>query len=383
MDKIQLLGPGRGPPSSFECVCINPKVANGFATRSSNNYGTLTNNKSEIRRRNFDRAVSKDGTCNFLPTHVEKQGRKFMTDIFTTLLEVKWRWTLTIFCIVYFGSWTIFALLWYAILYYHGDIQNFEKESWEPCITGIQNFTEAFLFSVETQQTTGYGFYHLTERCSTAIFLFCIQSIVGVILEGLLVGLVFAKVSRAKKRSETIMFSRNAVINKRDGILCFMFRVADMRTTTLLEAHVRAQLVRKRVTSEGEVIAYHQEELEVGGDGEKDDKVLLFWPTTVIHRITDSSPLRDITQEDLHTYNNLFEIIVVLEGIVESTGLTVQARSSYLPSEVLWGQRFANLTSCKTSSGMRAIDYSLFHNTYPAIMVTDEDSPDKVLYESA
>jgi len=36
-----------------------------------------------------------------------------------------------------------------------------------------------------------------------------------------------------------------------------------MRVTHLLETHIRAQIVKKRVTSEGEVIAYHQEELEV------------------------------------------------------------------------------------------------------------------------
>lgn len=109
-----------------------------------------------------------------------------------------------------------------------------------------------------------------------------------------------------------------------------------MRVTHLLEAHVRAQLVKKRTTSEGEIIAYYQEELEVGGDGEKDDRILLFWPTTVVHKISKNSPLRELAQMDLHLYNNTFEIIVVLEGIVESTGLTVQARSSYLPSEVIF-----------------------------------------------
>ncbi|ODM96819.1 Inward rectifier potassium channel irk-1 [Orchesella cincta] len=386
-DKIELkTGKEKSCASSLECVHINPKGVDSSSmgstvSVSTANYGTLTD-CSDIRRRKQDRAVSKEGICNFVPTNVERQGRKFMTDIFTTLLEVRWRWTLFIFCIVYFGSWTIFALIWYLILYIHGDIDNYGNANWQPCITGIQNFTSAFLFSVETQHTTGYGFYHLTELCPSAVILFCIQSIVGVILEGLMVGLVFVKMSRAKKRSETIMFSKNAVINMRDGILCFMFRVADMRKTHLLEAHVRAQFVKKRVTNEGEVIAYHQEEIDVGGDGEKDDKILLFWPTTVIHKITDSSPLRDITAADLHSYNNLFEIIVVLEGIVESTGLTLQARSSYLPSEILWGQRFENLTSCKTSSGLRAIDYALFHETYPAVMTFDENTQEKKKFKS-
>lgn len=73
---------------------------------------------------------------------------------------------------------------------------------------------------------------------------------------------------------------------------------------------------------------------QVGGDGEMDDKILLFWPTTIVHRITPESPLYNLTPADLNECNTSFEIIVVLEGIVESTGLTTQARSSYLPSEV-------------------------------------------------
>jgi hypothetical protein len=60
------------------------------------------------------------------------------------------------------------------------------------------------------------------------------------------------------------MFSTNGVISPRDGILHFMFRIADMRKSHLLEAHVRAQLIQKRTTKEGEIITYHQEELRVG-----------------------------------------------------------------------------------------------------------------------
>ena len=67
------------------------------------------------------------------------------------------------------------------------------------------------------------------------------------------VGMIFAKLSRPKKRAETLMFSRNATICLRDGTLCLMFRIGDMRSSHLLEAHVRGMVVRRRVTREGEV----------------------------------------------------------------------------------------------------------------------------------
>lgn len=78
-----------------------------------------------------------------------------------------------------------------------------------------------------------------------------------------MVGLLFVKISRAKKRSLTLMFSRNAVISLRDNELCFMFRIADMRKSHLLSASVRASVISKRKTAEGEEITISQEELDV------------------------------------------------------------------------------------------------------------------------
>lgn len=115
----------------------------------------------------------------------------------------------------------------------------------------------------------------------------------------------------------------------------FMFRVADTRTSHLLEAHVRAQIVWKRVTKEGELVTHHQQEILVQGEGERGDKILLFWPTTIIHEIDKESPLVGICPKDLQPENPSFEIIVVLEGVLETTGLMTQARSSFAPHEVI------------------------------------------------
>ena len=34
-----------------------------------------------------------------------------------------------------------------------------------------------------------------------------------------------------------------------------------------------------------------------------------------------------------------FEIIMTIEGIVEATGMTFQARTSYLNEEIVWGEQ--------------------------------------------
>lgn len=51
------------------------------------------------------------------------------------------------------------------------------------------------------------------------------------------------------------------------------------------------------------------------------------------------------------------------EGIIESTGMTTQARSSYLPSEILWGHRFQSLVTFKKDTGEYVVDYALFNDT--------------------
>ena len=55
-------------------------------------------------------------------------------------------------------------------------------------------------------------------------------------------------------------------------------------------------------------------------------------------RIDEDSPLWHIGPQDLPKQK--FEIILILEGIIEATGNTTQARTSYLSDEILWGQRF-------------------------------------------
>lgn len=44
--------------------------------------------------------------------------------------------------------------------------------------------------------------------------------------------------------------------------------------------------------------------------------------------------------------------------------MTCQARSSYLNSEVLWGERFTPVLSLE--EGFYEVDYDTFHHTYPS-----------------
>lgn len=325
-------------------------------------------------RRVRKRVIFKHGDVNVVQGNVAKRRRRYLQDIFTTLVDIQWRWTIFVFALNFVLSWLFFSVVWYLIAYAHNDIEYFDEmnkaadaeefksnSTHVPCATEIKSFLSAFLFSLETQHTIGYGHRYVTEECPEAIFLLCLQSIMGVFIQALMVGVVFAKLSRPKKRAQTLLFSRNAVICHRDGVPCLMFRVGDMRKSHIIEAHVRAQIIKRKITKEGELLPFFQQELEVGADG-SDDRLMFIWPTLIVHKIDEESPLYDLSAQDM--IKDRFEIVAMLEGVVESTGMTTQARSSYLPSEILWGHRFESTVSFKRETGEYEVDYTLFNNTY-------------------
>merc|ERR1711872_1155896 len=90
--------------------------------------------------------------------------------------------------------------------------------------------------------------------------------------------------------------------------------------------------------------------------GDEQDYGPIFLPLMVGHTIDDSSPLYEVSPSQL-LYSKL-EILVMLEGIVEPSGNTVQARTSYLPREILWGHSFVNCVTYANREGVYLIDHS-------------------------
>jgi len=107
----------------------------------------------------------------------------------------------------------------------------------------------------------------------------------------------------------------------------------------LIESHISAYMVRRSVTDEGEEIPHHLFAIEFGTDLDgTQDFFQLFWPIVLSHRIDEASPLWSVSPTDLVTEK--FEIILTMEGTTPETGNNIQVRTSYLPSEILWGYKF-------------------------------------------
>uniref|UniRef100_A0A9J7ZE50 G protein-activated inward rectifier potassium channel 1 n=1 Tax=Cyprinus carpio carpio TaxID=630221 RepID=A0A9J7ZE50_CYPCA len=170
---------------------------------------------------------------------------------------------------------------------------------------------------------------------------------------------MFIKMSQPKKRAETLMFSEHAAISMRDGKLTLMFRVGNLRNSHMVSAQIRCKLLKSRQTPEGEFLPLDQLELDVGFSTGA-DQLFLVSPLTICHVIDSKSPFYDLSLRSMQTEQ--FEIVVILEGIVETTGMTCQARTSYTEDEVLWGHRFFPVISLE--EGFFKVDYSQFHGTF-------------------
>lgn len=307
------------------------------------------------------RLVGKQGGLKVVASQVPQKHGMYLSDLFTTLIDSKWRWITLVYTTMYCGSWMGFGFFWWLITYFRGG---------NVCVDNVDSFTSAFLFSLETQTTIGYGGRQITSNCPEAVVLLNVQSLIGFIIGAFMLGLIFAKLSRPRNRAETILFSRNAVVAVRDGKMCLMFRVGDVRKSQILEAVVRVHLFRKRTTREGLELPFYQQKLPVGIDWSCDESLLedstifLILPLTIVHVIDENSPLYEMRPKDV--LNCDFEIVVVLEGTIEATSMLVQAKTSYIADEILWGHEFVSTTDeNRWRSGRYRVDFSVFDDTRP------------------
>ncbi len=222
------------------------------------------------------------------------------------------------------------------------------------CIQGARagNVLDTFSFSVQTLSTIGYG--ALLPQTPYAQVLVAIESLVGLMTFAVITGLTYAKFSVPVTR---IVFSRCAVIANHDGERCLMFRMANERGNQILEARLRVIVARRQITSEREVF---RQLLDLPLVRDETPLFALSW--TAMHRITPDSPLHELGLAAM--VDQELEIYVALVGTDELTTDTLHARHSYLPSDLRFDHRLADMLS-RDEDGYPQIDHRRFHDTVP------------------
>ena len=134
----------------------------------------------------------------------------FNAFLLTILYSFRWTSSLFLFSMSFYVTWVGYAIAYWLIMHIHGDFAHCKLENdgvtvtcednWTPCILAVHDFSSAFLFSLETQHTIGYGSRQSTTECIDLIIICSTQSVLGCLIQAFMVGVVFAKLSVPNKR---------------------------------------------------------------------------------------------------------------------------------------------------------------------------------------
>ena len=277
----------------------------------------------------------------------------FAKDALTTIMNATWWQMSVLVSLSYILSWLIFGCLWYA--------EN--RRSHYNCLANITDFSSAFLFSVETQLALGFGGKHVFSSCIIGSALLVIQTLYGTVTKAVFNGLLYAWYASPRNRRHTVLFSSRAVVCERNGARVFQFQVGNMRHDSIVECHVRLQLYLPRLVDG--MYQLEQFDLDVGYSNGS-DRLFLLTPVVITHHITPGSPLYNLCPRDMAEMD--FEIVVVLEGAVEATGLTAQALWSYTKDDVVFDHTFVSVVTTTGKENVWRTDFSHFERLQPNLV---------------
>ncbi len=302
------------------------KINSKAKTESNTGFGVNTSDYG-------GRFLNKDGKIN-----IEKRGIGFLERIswYHTMLRIpRWKFMTLIFLFFILVNF-LFAFIYLAI--------GIEHLSGMLTTTAMQKFGEAYFFSAQTFTTVGYGRVNPTGFFASAMASF--EALIGLLSFALATGLFYARFSKAKAY---LRYSENAVIAPyKDGI-ALMFRVAPYKNANLTDAEAKVSLGISLEENGKMVNKFYPLDLEF----EKINALALSW--TIVHPITESSPLYSFTKEDFN--NAIGEILVYVKAFDDMYSNTVVSRTSYTFREFVIGAKFIPMYSRNTEGNKTVLDF--------------------------
>ena len=308
---------------------FNSELTTGFGTKGTQNAG---------------RFINKNGKPNTV-----RRGIKFLDQLswYHTMLSMPqwkfWAWLL-------FGYFTIncgFGLLYFII----GIDQ---LDGIKPGST-FHNFLQSFFFSAQTFTTVGYG--HVSPASTLASSVASFEAFLGVLTFALASGLFYGRFSKPRS---FLKFSENALVAPYKDGLALMFRTVPYKNNLLVDAEVKLNLAMK--VQRGDEIKNEFYGLEV--EFSKITSLVLNW--TIVHPITENSPLYGMSVKELKNYSA--EVLVYLKAYDEVFANTVIARTSYTSDEIIEGARFKPMYE-PSSTGTSTVLYIDRLNAYERVNI--------------
>ena len=262
-------------------------------------------------------------------------GSTLANDAYHFLRTASWRWIALLFA-------GLFALtnVAFGIVYWLSD-----------SVARATGLLDCCWFSVQTLATIGYG--NLAPSTTFGNVFVAIESFLGIVLVALATGVFFARFSTTNAR---VVFSHVATIGDYDGKRTLMFRMANARSTAIVEATVRVYLSRDEVLSDGERVRRIH---DIALRRSVSPIFALTW--TVYHTIDETSPLHGVDPSTIRDGST--NLIVTFQGIDDRLAATVHTRWSYNPEEIVFDRRFVDIIKHDADTGVRYLDFTQFHVT--------------------
>lgn len=188
--------------------------------------------------------------------------------------------------------------------------------------------------SVQTLTTVGYG--SLFPNSPSAWSVAAVEGVFGILGFSLISAVLYARFAKPKAN---LVYSDQALIAPYKDGWSFQIRLANKRSTLMVEVEARVLLVMADVDEQGERLNYYNLPLQL-------DRVTfmpLSW--TIVHPINSDSPLAGLSAKDLKMRRA--EFLIILKGTDEAYMGPVFTRHSVRYDELIWGARYVRAFSVK------------------------------------
>lgn len=278
------------------------------------------------------RVINRDGSSN-----IRRIGTPFFrtADMYNALITMPW----SVFNLLVFTVYLLINIL-FALVYMGLGIENLDGI--KPRGSDFEHLMDAFFFSAQTISTVGYG--HISPAGLATSFVAALESLIGLLSFALATGLLYGRFSRP---SAKIRYSKNMVVAPYRDITGLMFRLANLRSNQLLEVEVNIMFTYNEIIDGKPTRRYMPLELERS----KISLLTLSW--TVVHPVTENSPLKTMNADFLKSSEA--EFLVMIKAFDDSFSQTVHSRTSYTDEEVIWNARFISAIS-RDESGINVLE---------------------------
>ncbi|HUQ96401.1 MAG TPA: ion channel [Chitinophagaceae bacterium] len=310
---------------------INPRIH----TNNDTGFGTNANSYG-------GRFVNRDGSFN-----LRREGISFIDrfSVYQKMLSVP-RWKFFLFIFLFYLGINVLYTFTYLLIGLDG-LQG---------LTGVTTWArikEVFYFSTQTFTTVGYG--RVNPITDGASLLASVEALNGLLSFAIVTGLIYGRFAKPKS---FLLFSNLALIAPFKEATGLMFRLVPYKDKHVLtNVEVRVNLALQLLENDVMVNKFYNLSLE----RHRLDSLPMNW--TVVHPITEESPLFGFTEADLKASD--VEITILISGFDDVYSNIVLQQTSYTYEEIKMNAKYAPMYRESADGKTTILEMHKLHDIVP------------------